>query len=310
MGNSIEICRIDLKYESYRLRSASREKILLASISERGIEEPIWGSYTVDEGQFVLLDGFKRYRCAVKLGYPALPFVSIGRDEATAIIGLIRTSNARSLSFIEQAKLVDELKRVYDFSIAQIATSVGRSKAWVVVRIEAFSSMSELVSREIFSGRFPLYSYLYTLRQFRRLNGVASQEVDAFVKAVSGKALSTRDIELLARAYFQGGVQIRESIQKGYIDFSLSQIKQSEIGPGYELRDVERSVLRDLEIICRTMGRLTLKLSSSKMGSGEFLAQAGLVAGGIIRLEPKFIGAVRQFYARCGSQTGGLSAAQ
>ena len=205
MENTVEISRVDLKYEGYRLKSASREKFLLAAISERGIEEPLSGSYSLDDGNLVLLDGFKRFRCAMRLGHPSVPYVSLGKDEATAIIALIRISNAKSLSFIEQAKLVDELKKVYGLTVAEISTHLGRSKAWAVVRVEAFSSMSEKVAAEIFSGRFPLYSYLYTLRRLRRLNGVASKEVDDFVSSVSGKGLSTRDIELLSRAYFQGG---------------------------------------------------------------------------------------------------------
>lgn len=308
--NTVEISRFDLKFEDYRMKSASRERILLSSISDRGIEEPLCGvCFSPDEREVVLLDGFKRFRCALRLGFPAVPFVSIGRDEATGIIQLIRTSNAKSLSFIEQAKLVEELKRVYGLSLAEIATQLSRSKAWVVVRIEAFSSMSELVQTEIFSGRFPLYSYLYTLRSFRRLNGVASKDIDDFVKSVSGKALSARDIELLARAYFQGGTQIREQIQSGYIGFCLSRIKD-ETGSGNDLNEVERAVLRDLELTNRFMSRLTLKLSNPKIESREFFAEAGLLVSGIIRLEPRFTGAILEFYARCRPTECDPSAAQ
>jgi ParB/RepB/Spo0J family partition protein len=310
VGNTVEVSRIDLKFESYRMKSASRERILLSSISERGIEEPLFGvCFSPDEREVVLLDGFKRFRCALRLGFSAVPFVSMARDEATGIIQLIRASNAKSLSFIEQAKLVEELKRVYGLSVADIATQLGRSKSWVVVRVEAFSSMSESVQAEIFSGRFPLYSYLYTLRQRTRLNGVKSEDIDTFVNSVAGKGVSTRDIELLARAYFQGGTLIREQIQNGYIGFCLSQLKEMT-GHGNELREVERNVLRDLEIINRVMGRLTLRLSNPKLESREFFAEAEFLVSGIMRLEPRFNVAIREFYARCRPQTCDLSAAQ
>jgi hypothetical protein len=293
------------------MKSASREKLLLSSISERGIEEPLCGvHFSPDDWSVVLLDGFKRYRCALRLGFPSVPFVSIGRDEAEAIIQLIRTSNAKSLTFIEQAKLVDELKSVYRLSVADVATQLGRSKAWVVVRGEAFSSMSETVQAEIFSGRFPLYSYLYTLRQFRRLNGVASKEIDDFVKLVSGKALSARDIELLARAYFQGGTEIRQHIQSGAIGFCLSQLKEATPGHGNELNDSERTSLRDLEIANRVMSRLTFKLSNPKLESREFFSEAELLVSGIMRLEPRFRVAIGGFYARCRPEKCNLSAAQ
>lgn len=311
MGNTVEISRFDLKFESYRMKSASRERILLSSISERGIDEPLCGvSFSPDEREVVLLDGFKRFRCALRLGFPAVPFLSMGRDEATGIIQLIRASNAKSLSFIEQAKLVEELKRVYGLSVAEIATHLSRSKAWVSVRVEAFSSMSTFVQAEIFSGRFPLYSYLYTMRQLMRLNGVTSKDIDVFVNSVSGKGVSTRDIDLLARAYCHGGTRVREHIQSGYIGLCLSQLKETETGHGHELNEVERNALRDLEIINRVMGRLTLKLSNQKLESREFFAEAELLVSGIIRLEPRFTEAIGEFYARCRPQKCDISAAQ
>ena len=59
MTQDIELATIDLRYESYRLRNPGAEKRLLASITERGIEEPLEG---VDAPEAkILLNGFKRY---------------------------------------------------------------------------------------------------------------------------------------------------------------------------------------------------------------------------------------------------------
>jgi hypothetical protein len=66
MAGEVDLSTFDLRYESYRMRNPAQEARLLASITERGIEEPLEG---VDvEGRRILLNGFKRYRCAVKLG--------------------------------------------------------------------------------------------------------------------------------------------------------------------------------------------------------------------------------------------------
>ena len=65
MTRSVEVSALDLRYESYRMRNPAAEARLLASISERGIEEALEG---VDAaGASILLNGFKRYRCAAKL---------------------------------------------------------------------------------------------------------------------------------------------------------------------------------------------------------------------------------------------------
>ena len=60
MVEQVEISSLDRRYEAYRIRSAVAEKSLLLSISSHGIREPLKG---VGESR-ILLDGFKRLRCA------------------------------------------------------------------------------------------------------------------------------------------------------------------------------------------------------------------------------------------------------
>jgi len=43
MSESVELSSLDLRYEGYRLRDDAREARLLASIAERGIDEPLQG---------------------------------------------------------------------------------------------------------------------------------------------------------------------------------------------------------------------------------------------------------------------------
>ena len=57
--------------------------------------------------------------------------------------------------------------------------------------------------------------------------------------------------------------------------------------------------MRDLEIANRVMNRLAMKLSNPKIESREFFAEAGLLVSGIIRLEPRFMKVIQEFYARC-----------
>ncbi len=65
MSESVERTSLDLRYQTYRLRNDAAEARLLASIAERDIEQPLAGVDT-PQGR-LLLDGFKRYRCAAKL---------------------------------------------------------------------------------------------------------------------------------------------------------------------------------------------------------------------------------------------------
>ncbi len=58
--------------------------------------------------------------------------------------------------------------------------------------------MSSTIQQILFAGKFPVYCYMYTLRRFMRMNEVGQQDIEAFVRAVAGRQLSVREIDLLA----------------------------------------------------------------------------------------------------------------
>jgi hypothetical protein len=297
MVDQVEISSLDLRYEGYRIRSAGAEKALLVSISAHGIREPLAG---VDKaGERILLDGFKRLRCAAKLNIGIVPYLSLADDEPGGIIELMRISNAKSLSILEQARLIDELINVHQICNAQIATLLERSKAWVSVRSGIISQMSHSVMNKIFNGQFPVYSFMYTLRQFMRINGVKKDEIDEFVNAVAGKHLSTRDIDLLANAYFKGPDEFREQIKSGNISWGLKRLKQSYRAGG-DCTERERQMLNALEITQKYMQRLILKCNDSRFKTNTFYAQANLLSGGILRQLDAFTQAIGKFYDRSG----------
>lgn len=293
MAEQIEISSLDLRYEGYRLRSPGAEKTLLASILENGIRDPLQG---VDTGGCrILLDGFKRYRCAKKLSIGMVPYWSLGEDEAYGLIELLRASNAKGLSILEQARLIDELKTVHQMGTAEIAGLLEKSKAWVSVRAGMIKEMGEGVSRQIFSGRFPVYSFMYTLRPFMRLNGVQKDDIEEFVRSVAGKHLSTRDIDLLAHGYFKGPEDLREQIRNGHVGWGLERLKKSAQAGG-QCTEVEREALKVLEITLKYMQKFTTRYRVSRFKTGAFYAQANLLSGGIIRQLDPFSKAIREFY--------------
>ncbi len=202
MSQTVELSTLDLRYEGYRLRDEAREARLLALIVERGIEEPLAGVDTREAR--ILLDGFKRRRCADKLGMGCVPYVSLGEEEATAILGLMRTSADKSLTILEQSRFIADLLTVHGMSVAEVAQRLSRSKGWVSMRRGLLEEMSALLQAVLFRGAFPVYSYMYTLRPFMHMNARGKEQVERFVKAVAGKRLSVRDIGLLAEAYFRG----------------------------------------------------------------------------------------------------------
>lgn len=290
--------QLDMRFERFRLKDKHQEKALLHSMIEGGLRE---GLQCVEspKNHFILLDGFKRYRCATKLGLKVVPVVSMGEDEAAGILQLIRVSNAKSLNLLEQASFVDELNRTHGMSVRDIARLVERSPAWVSVRLGMIREISEGVRNEIFSGRFPARSYMYTLRQFTRVNKVKQTEVDTFVKAVSGKGLSIRNLDMLAYGFFRGGDALREQIKKGNLDWTLAQLRRSDALRSHEassLSEIEQRVLRDLELTQKYMARVLYGVTDARLKERSFFLQAHLLIEGILSKASVFIQTLKVFH--------------
>jgi hypothetical protein len=306
MAHEVELSALDLRYESYRMRNPALEARLLASIAQRGIEEPLEGVDAKERS--ILLNGFKRYRCALRLGIGRAPYASLGQDEALGIMNLLRAANDRSLGILEQARFIDELRKVHKLNVAEIAAELSRSKAWVSMRLGLIGEMSEKVRQEIFSGRFPIYPYMYTVRQFMRMNGVKKQEIEDFVVAVSGKKLSVREIEQLAHGYFRGPESLREAIQNGHVGLPLEWMKHVPEDPD-GCNEFEGALLKDLEITQKYMQRVMGKSEDRRLKTRAFHAQANLLTAGILSKTRAFFDALRKIHDRSGQAQGDLSAA-
>jgi len=297
MIENIEISTIDLRYQNYRMRYEGVERNLLVSISEQGIRDALEG---VDvQGVHILLNGFKRYRCAQKLGIGTVPYVSLGNDEVFGIIQLIRISNAKSLSILEQAKLINDLRKVHKMYVADIAARLERSKGWVSMRLRLIDEMSENVREKILTGKFPAYSYMYTLRQFIRMNYADKPQIDEFINIVAGKGLSFRQIEQLAHGYFRGSEEFRMQIKSGNLVWGLNRLREA-FKNSTDCNEVEKGILKDLEIIGKYMQKVSYGSKHPNLKSNSFFAQANILAGGILSQKNTFFKAVEELYDRSG----------
>src|SRR6266576_5354730 len=215
----------------------------------------------------------------------------VGHHEPAAV------SNDRSLTILEQAGFIDELRQLHQMSVADLAEQLSRSKAWVSMRLGLIGEMSPAVRERIFNGGFPVYPYMYTLRQFMRMNGVKKQDIEDFVVALSGKKLSVRDIEQLAHGYFRGPASLRQAIRDGHPGQVLEVMRQvPEDADG--CNEFERMLLKDLELTDKYMRRVMGKSEDRRLKTPAFHAQANLLTAGILSQTQAFSDSVRKLHDR------------
>ncbi|MCP4756975.1 MAG: chromosome partitioning protein ParB [Proteobacteria bacterium] len=294
----VDVSAFDPRYESCRIKNRKAEERLPLSILNVGIREPLRG--VEGENAKILLDGFKRLRRAGKLNIETVPYVSMAEDQAMGIVELIRGSFSKGLEVVEQAKLIDELRNACGMTIAEIADQLAKSKAWVSLRAEMTRGISRRAMEGILAGKLSARSWLYSIAPFTRVNGIEMEAVDRFVNSVSGKNTSTRDMDLLARAYFSGSKETVDRIDNGDLEWGLRRLKEKRAEESDGCTQMERKVLKRLESIGSSMGKLVVESADKRLKSDSFPVQANILAEGIHNRMETFANAVRRFYDRSG----------
>ena len=292
----LEVSHLDLRYEGHRLRQPRLEQGLLSTIAREGIREPLQGIHNASVP--ILLDGFKRLRCARQLHLRVVPFVSWGTDEVGGIVRLLRAGRSHALHLLEEARFVDELRSARGLSVAEIAGQLSRSKAWVNLRLGMIAQLTPVVREALFAGDFPVCSYLYTLHAFRRLPEFCAGDLDAFVHALRGKKLSVREIEGLAHGFFRGPPSFRAEILAGNLSLPLRQIEDAPRDPD-ACSEFERVFLQDLELTARSLLRIITKSRDPRLQSPPFLAQCHLLTSGLLGRATVFTQTLRDLHDRC-----------
>lgn len=76
-----------------------------------------------------------------------VPYVSLGQEEATAILSLMRGSTDKALGILEQARFLVDLLTVHGMSVAEVAQTLSRSKGWVSMRQSLLSMFQPFCER-------------------------------------------------------------------------------------------------------------------------------------------------------------------
>ena len=201
---------------------------------------------------------------------------------------------------VERLAFIAELKNVCGLKVAEIAAELSRSKSWVTMRLGLMAEMSAPVRQQLFAGAFPVYSYMYLMRQFMRMNGVKAQEIEQFVLATSGHGLSVREVEQLAHGFFRGPESFRQEILKGNLALPLERMRQVPQSPD-GCSEFERVLLGDLELTQKYMQRVMGKSQEqNKLTSRAFHAQCHLLTAGILSRSHAFLDALRALHDRNG----------
>ncbi len=154
--SELAISEIGQVYGQLRMVKPQAEAAMEKSIRQFGQMQPI--VCALQNEQYELIDGFKRYRAIQKLGQSRLK-VRIAQPMASRLCKTLMVQlNQQSLSInrMEEALIIQSLHREEKLKQIEIAVLFGRDKSWVCRRLTLVEKVHEEVQKHIMLGLLPM----------------------------------------------------------------------------------------------------------------------------------------------------------
>lgn len=197
----VELWQLELRYAALRTQSAPRERRLLASLVEVGQQVPIV-VLAQSGGGYVVVDGYKRVRCARRLVWDTVRATSWDLGEADALIleRVLRSSG--SSNALEEGWYLKELAERFGLSLQELSRRFSRSKSWISRRLSLVAELPEDVQQGVLSGQITPHGAMRYLVPLARAN---RKDCSKLYELIRGRGLSSRQLGRLWAWYLRGG---------------------------------------------------------------------------------------------------------
>jgi ParB family chromosome partitioning protein len=254
-GVELEFHQLTLRYERLKVVRPEPERRLLASLAEVGQQVPIMVVKQAADGQFVVIDGYKRVRALRRLGRDTVVAGCWPGDEAEALIVLRLMQTAEPETALEQSWLLAELHERFGLSLEELARRFSHSVSWVSRRLALVHELPESVQERVRRGEMGAHGAAKYLVPLARANRQVCLEL---VEAIGATRLSSRDLGILCIAYQTGNWVTRQRLLEAPLVF-LKSYKEAKAPPPVEPGPSD-SLLTDLEILSATARRAHRRL--------------------------------------------------
>jgi len=200
----LELCRLDLRYEELRTRSAERERRLLASLAALGQQTPI--VVVRDGDRDVVVDGYKRVRALRRLGHDIARGTAwdLGELDALVLERILRASSPTSA--LEEGWFLRELVSRFGLCREELARRFDRTASWVSRRLGLVTDLPASVQAHVRSGSIGAHAAMRYLVPLARANEGDCEKLSA---NVAPSRPSSRQLGELYAAYVAGNEATR-----------------------------------------------------------------------------------------------------
>lgn len=258
----LELGQLELRYEALRTRSAARERHLLSALAEVGQQMPI--VVVRDEGQWVVVDGYKRVRMLKRLGHDTALATAWELSEADALMLERILRSGEGDSALEQGWLLQELSTRFSLGQEELARRFDRTRSWVSRRLSLVSKLPSTAQEHVRSGAICAHGAMKYLVPLARANrGDCARLADA----IAPERLTSRQVGVLYAAYLAGGEGGRELVLR-HPRMVLRARAETAEERQQKKRPVEE-LLEDLRILSAVTRRARHRLQQGALDDAE-----------------------------------------
>lgn len=151
-GITVSLSCIDDRYSCYRLISPKAEQLMINSIKRYGQLTPVVVGQ-LQQGQYILVDGFKRLRASRHLGRSVLQATVLRAGERALKAAMLHLNKkAHSITAMEEAMIVKALYQEHKLTQVAIGTLLGFHKSWVCRRLALLERLDKQVLEQVRLG--------------------------------------------------------------------------------------------------------------------------------------------------------------
>jgi ParB/RepB/Spo0J family partition protein len=147
----IGVDKVGQRYSELRIIDPRADRAMERSMNFYGQMTPVVVCQTEKHPE--MIDGFKRLRAAIKLGFTQLSArIFPGRIRAAKAAMIQLNTKARTISDLETAMVIRSLHRDEDLTQVEIAALLGRHKSWVCRRLSLVEHLCDEVTDHLKLG--------------------------------------------------------------------------------------------------------------------------------------------------------------
>jgi len=234
-----------LRFAETRMQTRQMVEAMARSIERDGQVTPVAAIRKEESDHpFVLMDGYLRIAALRRLGADTVMVTIWNCDEASGLLRVLTTVQARHWAAIEEARTIQTLMRQFNKSQHTIAKEIGRDVSWVNRRLSLIAGVSDEILITVNKGNLSIWAASRVMAPLARANSAHATSMLAFLEH---HPLSTREMQSWHQHYQKANCTVRENMVKAPDLFLAAMANKEQEKQADKLRQgPEGAWLKDL----------------------------------------------------------------